>query len=541
MILLALACADPVVPAHPLADPGARLVRASLLVRGHRPSATELAEFRAAPYTLPDRIDAWMAEPTFGANVRDALNEWWRTRVTHRNLLPMLGPLEGVDRGAVATSLGEAPLIFAEQVVLEGRPFTDVLTTTGAWVDPHVAAVFGLEHDPAGPLWQAPNPGSRPVAGILSVDPLWFRHITGDANAQRSRAEFVYDRLLCDGLTDLPLPIGDLSPASNAVATEPACTGCHDVLDPAAANFFGWRRYALQNEVTQAYLNACADPTYCYPLAWYEPEDTTGWSEAGLPPPGFEHLPTKDLATFASAVATDPRFLACTARRLRGWLTQTDPLTLPSAVVDADVATLNAHGNRLDALWKSIVLEPAVTGTDAPGPLLVRPEALARSVEFFTGFRWHIDPNPQGCTLLGCSREVDVFNDDLWGQRTLAGGQDGWDVLDPVHAPTATRLLARERLAFKAADHLVTTDFALPAEERVLLTLVEPSTHGTAKVKEQIAHLHSRWLGLPFDPDSEEVAADVDLWVEVAGHASNTEAWRAVVAARLADPTVELF
>jgi hypothetical protein len=538
------ACDDPpqVVAPHPMADPLARLVRASMALRGTRPSLAEISAVDVDPDALPGLVEGWLSTEEFGATVRDLHAESWLMRMTVGIGLPAAGPLGWADRGALVDAMAEAPLLLAEHVVVDRRPYTDVVTSPDTWVDAHVSAALGLPFDPAGPTWQAVIPeDGRPSAGILSQDTLWLRHITGDANRQRARAEFIADRLLCDAFSTRDLPVADLTGAEDAVSVEPACTACHDDLDPLASVLFGFRRYILTHEIVDAYAADCPDPAYCYPLQMYVPEAVGTGSDWGMPAPGYWGTPLDGLADLGAAVAADPRFASCSARRARAWLHQVAPETLDDAVVEADADALVAGGWDLAALLADLVLAPDFTGTEAVGPLAVRPEARARQVEAQTGFQWRVDPSPEGCPTLGCKRDLALLTDASDGFRVLMGGIDALDIVETSLVPATSRALVVRRHAERAADYAVDADFALPAASRRLLQLVEPDSNGETTVRSQIAMLHLVLLGERVPLYGAALDADLALWANSFHRAGGRAAWRALIAAMLQDDRAVLY
>lgn len=525
-----------------MSDPLARLVRASMALRGTRPTLTEISAVEADADALDSLVDGWLVSPEFAATVRDLHAEMWLLRMTHRDRLPAAGPLDWADRGALAAALGESPLVLAEQVVVTRRPYTDVVLSDETWVDPHVATVLGLPWDTAGAAWQAVVPtDGRPAAGILSQDALWLRHITGDANRQRARAEFIADRLLCDPFSTKDLPVTNLSGAEDAVSVEPACTACHDDLDPLASTLFGFRRYVLSDEIHDAYVSGCPDPAFCYPIQMWIADAVGTGPDWGLPTPGFFGADLVDIGDLGRSVASDPRFATCTARRVRAWLHQVDPDSLPEDLVQADADELVAGSWDLAAHLADLVRAPDFLGEDAVGPLAVRPETMARHVEATTGYSWRVNPNPTGCPALGCSQDVELLTDARDGFRVLAGGIDGYDIVTTSLVPAPTRALVVRRHAERVADYVVTTDFDRPAETRRLLQLVEPTSNGERLVRTQLAMLHLVLLGERVQLVGPEVDVDLTLWAGAFRRSGGHAAWRAVVAAMLQDPRAVLY
>lgn len=522
-----------------LLPPADRAIRVSMAVRGVRPTVAELDRVRRDPAALDALVDAWIEDPRFEETVRDLHAEVLWLRTDTQPTLPPVGPLAGRTRGEVQSAIAEGPLQRIASVVTRGRPYRELLSTNETMVNEVLADVYGLPWDPAGPDWQVARwTDGRPAAGLLSENGLWLRHISSDTNHHRARAAAVLRVFLCDDLSgrDLGVLGIDLTAADavvDAVSTQPACTGCHDLLDPVAGLFWGYKRYILRSEVSDAYRAGCLDDDYCYPIGLYDPEREGQWHEAELPPTGLGGRSLVDLADLGAAIVADPAFGACTARRFAGYLWQVDP-------DDVDVAPLAVVFERANqdarALVKAIVLDPAFLAASAPRQV-VRPEQYARMLEDLTGFRWTADPDPPGCAdaFPTCWGTVDLLNDDLYGFRLLAGGIDGYAVRRPTHAPTPTQVLVFERAAVEAAGFVVARDLADPASAR-LLRLVGPDTVNEVAVRAQIAALHHRILGEVLAPYGGAIEDSVDLWTDALGrHGRPSAAWQLLVAALLVD------
>jgi hypothetical protein len=133
---------------------------------------------------------------------------------------------------------------------------------------------------------------------------------------------------------------------------------------------------------------------------------------------------------------------------------------------------------------------------------------------------------------------VDFATTDAFGLRTLMGGIDGWDVVDPEPRPLPTRELAIAWLAEEAAAFVVDRDaVAAPAERTLLMDGVVSSPD---LVRRQLAALHlavlGEWVG---DADLDVTFALWDGAYARSGDASH--AWKVVVAAMLQDDRVVTY
>ena len=163
---------------------------------------------------------------------------------------------------------------------------------------------------------------------------------------------------------------------------------------------------------------------------------------------------------------------------------------------------------------------------------LLTAEQLSSAVEALTGFRW-------------TNGGRHIFDSDTVGLRTLAGGADGLTVTRSTHSPTATMVLVGARLAEAAASHVVASDRARAPEQRALLSLIDfsetPSTRPDPMIA-QIQDLHLRFFGRRIAADSEEVAANLELWSALeALYGDPEEAWAGLISALLRDPDFVLY
>ena len=165
------ACSE--APAH---DPGAvyltpteHLVRASMALRGIRPSLEELRAVDRDADALPAIVDRYLASPAFGATIRELHNEALQLRIQQPNYtMPAAGPLWDRSYTEMAESLYAEPLRLIEDVVMSDQPYTRIVTAGYTMADDIVAAIWGLEH-PGGPAWvRTAYPDERGAAGILA-------------------------------------------------------------------------------------------------------------------------------------------------------------------------------------------------------------------------------------------------------------------------------------------------------------------------------------------------------------------------------------
>lgn len=118
-----------------------------------------------------------------------------------------------------------------EHVVLDGdRRLSSLLQSREAWVDPELAALYGVASPgPDGGWVQLPE-GER--AGLLTRAAFLAGHAHATENSWVHRGKVVRERLLCGELPPPP-PVADDSPINDdSRLTDPGCMGCHTLMDP---------------------------------------------------------------------------------------------------------------------------------------------------------------------------------------------------------------------------------------------------------------------------------------------------------------------
>ncbi|MEZ4238260.1 MAG: hypothetical protein R3F59_19340 [Myxococcota bacterium] len=581
-VLLLTAC-GPGSPSAPQdyqeLDPLAHAVRASMALRGVRPTIAELEQVRRDPQAIDALVDEWVQTPEFGEVAKDMYAEWLQVRADVIDPLPALGPLEGRTLDDMSFSLSEAPLELVRYVVDNDLPLTDLVTTDVTMADPVVAAAYGLPYDDSDTehVWQPSHwIDGRPNAGLITESEVWRRHESAGSNFNRLRANLVADVFLCsdfasrDIVVEGGITISDEFQVAQATRTQTECVNCHQALDPLATYFFGFKKQVKRTTVSKSYRANCSaaqvdDPfkpyapaDFCYPLEMYSTEDEDWWMYWDLPNPGYYGAPGTDLEDLGEHIAADPRFAQCAARRFYGWMTQSDPLQVPLPLAEDLQGVLEQSGFSAKALAKAVVLSDscravasapgAAPEVPAAGMQIVRPEQFARSVEALTGFAWRVDPDHEGCddgdtNGTDCWGAVDVMRSDRFGYRAMAGGIDGFAITRPIHQPTPPRELVWERFAEEAAAYVANNDLAEPDHAaRRLLTQVDADDTSRAAVAGQIASLYPALLGRFPAADDADVQDLADVWADkYARSADPAASWALVVAAMLIDPDAVFY
>ncbi len=512
-------------------SPDEHLVRISMALRGTRPSRSDLDAVRQDPGLIPGFVDAYMEGPGFGETIRDLHNDALLTSVDGQ--FPALAPLDDVQPFAISDSVMDTTLRLVERIVVEDRPYSEIVTADTWVVDDIAAAVYGI--DDGGSGWrEVPIPSGRPAAGILSDNAFFLRHESANSNFHRGRANAVSSALLCldyeDNNIELDegIDLTDADAVATALTTNPACIACHDTLDPLASHFFAIVGNPMSNQITE------------YPLPdLYIPQREDDWMDSTGRAPGFYGEESSDIGTLGALISTDPRFTACAARRFYAYFLRTDPGDVSSDTVDTLDAVFTESDLQAKALIRAIMLSDefriaAASSEDSAdevqGYLRARPFQLARTIEDLTGFRWELDVQllqpDAGAGVLDLVRSSSI------GFQVLGGSGDSFTVLGSIDTTNATTSLFVRQLAAEASSFVVEQD-AMADEPRLLSSGLVTEQEA---VRAQLVELFDRIHGEAVEPDSEDVSDALALFdAALAASGDPARAWKTTLTAMLRD------
>ena len=520
LLLLAACGGDPATapdtaaPGGPSAEDAAAVVltRASLDVRGVRPSLDELAAVRADPDSLDASIDAFLDDQRLRDRVVSLYGEVYNTVGDETQV-------EAAEVGlssdtAWARSVGEEPLRILAEVAATDQPWTTIVTADWTMVDDQLAQVWPVTAESGAGWRRAAYTDGRPPAGVLSTNGLWWATETSRNNADRARANQVSRVLLCrdyldaEVVFDREVDLSDPDVVRDAISNNPGCTSCHSSLDPLAAalgGFFVPRKSGLEE------------------FLYYHPEREDIWRTLTGAAPAYTGTPVDTVSELGAAIAGDPRFVDCAVEQAATLLLRRPPDL-------GDIDRLNGYREaflagdlKLRALWRAVLASPAYRSVEPDDPRvldrkLVSPDLLASQLEDLTGFRLTSD----GVDLL---RNADI------GLRALAGGGDGRFATGVTQDTTATLWMVQEQLAQGAAWHVV---HAAPDRLPDLDPAATP-----ADLDADLDRVHTRFLSRA--PTTDERAALAAHWQLVADRADPETAWTSVITVLLSDPALLVY
>lgn len=528
------AVADPTPDADPPADPAAdpvdhlgavgALARASLDLRGVRPTPEEIAAVEADPAAYDALVETYLQDERFPGRVRDLFAQIYQTRQDAYYVSAYDYGLD--DPAAFVAAVGEEPLRILSTIAAEDLPYSDIVTAEWTMADETLASAFPVQRE-EGEGWQrAVYTDGRPAAGILATNGFWWRYGTNDSNLNRGRANAISRVLLCNDYLSRPIEFDrnvnllDSDALDDALQSNPGCVACHATLDPLASYLFGFYYFVYYSK---------NDTTY------YHPEREQLWRTTNEVAPAYYGEPGYDLNDLGRQIAADSRLPECVTEQVYGLMLQRDPALEDTAALTRHREALLAGGLTLRSLFRSVMTDDEYRrgvgpdGTFAAKMLSV--EQLGTVLEDVTGFRFTHD----GYDLLGS---------DTHGVRTLAGGVDGVYATRPADQPTATSMLVLERVAQAAAWHVTEHDRDNPDAARLFtgIRFTESPQSDRDVMAAQIQALHLRLFGTRVAADGPEVEANLALWEELyAIEHDRTAAWAGLLSVLLRDPQLLVY
>ena len=535
---------DPDSPTVVHLSPTQHLSRASMALRGVRPSVEDLRAVDADPAALGTIVDRYLASPEFAETIKELHNETLLLRIEQATLtFPMTTVMPSATALDVNGSVFDESLRLIADIITTDQPYTKIVTADYTMANGIVATIWGLPHTGPAAAWErTPWTDGRGAAGILSIESLYHRWRSTGFNYNRGRANMISRGLLChdflhsDVDIDTSVDLADPDVVANAVVANPSCAGCHQTLDPVASYLFPFRG--------QININALTNGTDTYPVGGYVKNQEMRWQTTNKRPPLFFGVQATGLAGLGRAIAGDPRFARCSAQRFASYFTEVPQDQLSGAWVAELQSAFVESGFNAKQLAKAIVLSDEFRvshDTDAAiaeklvGTQKVRPDQLSRMIKDLTGFSWTTTTTAK---LRGMPYGTpDLLQSDMVGFRVLGGGIDSYFVTEPVHTMNATSSLVAKAAASAAAEFVVEHDATVPAAQRTLFTVAGVGATDPTQIRAQLAYLHARIYGELVAPDSAEVDDTYALFTDALATTNNNmrRAWKLTLVGMLAD------
>lgn len=506
------------------------LRRMSLDIRGVLPSQAE-RERVGADMNL---LNAVMNEMVHDARLEERLvslfAERWLTRIDvfeiefHDYFLPEEQEYE------FEKSVGEEPLRLMAHVVVEDRPWTEIVTANYTMANELLGDLWPIDYPDEGEGWQpSVYTDGRPGAGVLTTNGLWWRYVTDVSNKNRSRVAAINKLLLCNDILSRPVSFAGSSSlveegTESAINNLPYCVSCHASIEPIAGVFFGfwspmqytrieYERYHAERELMwQDYLDA--EP------AWF-----------GEPIEGLVDLGRK--------VADDSRFQRCGVEQMTSALWRRSIQMNDWPTIEALLEEFKANELRMKPLMVAIMQTSpyrAVSLAEDAHEDTVESEVTTRMMgpslfhQVITdtfGYQWTF----QGADQLDTDSS---FYEDRVGYRVLMGGVDGHSITTPPKMPSLTWSITVRRVAQAAGIHAATADLTTDDGPGVLIYVNESTEPTDTQFNNELIQLHERLYGST--PDAAWIESITELWIQMERASNPLTAWGGVLSTMIRDP-----
>jgi hypothetical protein len=347
---------DPATPGPHALGQYELATRLSYALWASTPDAALLAAAAAGQLSTDAQVKAqvtrMLADPRASALLDEFAGAWLDfSNVESHDADPTVFP---AFTPAVAHSMRLEARSFMRDFLSSTKPVADMFNAGFTYVDATLAKQYGLPTTPGalGPdgLWRADTTGSQRV-GLLTLGSILTTTSEPTRTSPVKRGDFIYERLLCGTIGQPPNNVAALQPAPGTMtvrqtleahAMNPACSGCHSIMDPLG---FGLENY----DAIGSYRTV--DGTL--------PVDATGTL-----PDGMMFTGARDLA---AALAQDPRFVPCMTQSLMTYsigrlMNQADDVNWANYVAHE---ALTANGS-LGSLVNSVILSAAFRTRQAP-------------------------------------------------------------------------------------------------------------------------------------------------------------------------------
>ena len=504
-------------------DPVAQLFRASLDLRGIRPSLEEIALVEEDPEMYQALVEGFIDDPRFGDRIVNLYTEVYLTRSDNYTVSASDYGLASDQQFVFARSVGDETLRVLSHIVQNDLPYTELVTADWTMANEVLAQAWPLDYPEGETGWKKVHyTDSRPSAGILASNSLWWRYMSTASNANRGKANAISKILLCNDYLsknvdfDRSVNLLDQDALNDALKTNPGCAACHNSLDPLASFLWGtyYRDYDSPSD-----------------LKYYHPEREDYWEDYGGIEPAYYGQPGVGLQDLGHYIAADPRFIECAVEQVFSLMTQRDPELQDAPKLSLWRNSFIESGLKMKVLFRHAAMDSEYRSTgmgDGPSSIrkMVTSDMLGSQVTDLTGFSFE-------------SGGVPVLETDSGGLRTLAGGIDGNNVTRKATEPMTTLVLVQERFSQAASSYVVAHDRDNPEQARLfhLIDFHETPKTGEAAMVAQIQSLHLRLFGHRIAADGPEVAANLELWDDLYEVSLTIEdAWAGLLTVLLRDP-----
>lgn len=530
--------------------------KASLSLAGRLPSEEELQAIDAdADAGVDALLNTLMSEEAFGARLIEGFNDVFLTdyyfageapeNIINRTHYPNLRWYDAIEDGDarnralrnVRYGLTREVLELIKHVVLQDKPFTEIITADYVMVNPFSAKSYGVDdkvtfvdtedHTEFVPVTLPATPNTKsdsemfPHSGILTSYIYLNRYPSTATNKNRHRARVFYEQFLGTDLLELAPRGGDPTTVAsypNAIRDADACANCHVVMDPVAGAFQNFNNNGQYGPLRDGWYTDTFTPgfegeamtvdDFKEPLRWLAARTIKNRQFAVTM---VGHAYKLMMGRAPLSMPKDPNedgFL----ERMRAYEVQREWLKVTAENFKQDNfnfknllrTIVKSKYYRVKALKSAPTPERAAQVHDVSTGRLLTPEQLQRKIVAVFGINWRYNGR-------------DAFRDGN-EFKYLYGGIDSNQVTERLSEPNGVMGGIQTLMANDLACTNTVKDFEVQVDQRRLFPHVEPtSVPGTDDdaIKRNIQHLYAHVLGQNLELSDKTIADTFDLFVSI--------------------------
>lgn len=527
------------------------LLRASMDLRGTRPTPAELDQVEQDAAAYDADIDQYLHSDAFLERVKDVYDD---------ALLVRREDDDDERRDETSALYGEALELIA-YIVKNDRPFSEI-GTADYTVANELFQQNGRMPYPMEPVtgseWQPTHYlDGRPHAGLLSTSAFYQVWDTNNTNVNRRRANRWSIVFHCYNFLDTPVDVtrnvdnNDPNAVLNAVTTREDCKACHQRLDPLASFLFPTDNAGFENNGPTDFFRG-------------NPER---WRRVNRRAPAVYGRPGMDLRDMGRLLTENEKFDQCQSKRAFRLLTGRWPQSSTELAATDAIAqqwgSADQHNFRaLVRRWMQSDAYKTQPKTDNASTVRrASPERLESLFADLTGFVWNRPPdndeddnNPE--SRPNRTAPVSLLTTEERGFKIILGGINGVTVSSRSQDLNASVAVLQRKLATLAAAYVMTNDLTAPDGSRKLLNGVTgtETPDDEAAIRAVIVQLARRLYGVRWSADGSDTSAVFQLFRALYDDRSQSgtgqnqvpgtqseRAWRGVLIAMLRSPRMLLY
>jgi len=514
--------------------------RASLYLKGEIPSRSKLDSLNNASDTqLRTEILALMQGDSFHNFIKDGANDRLHSRhlVNSNQGVEFFRKFYTGDKDKARLDMGEEPLELIAYIVENNRPYSEILTANYTMVSQHTDEVYKNGKTVSAGQWQtAQNKGHQlktedkfntdadgnmriqdyPHAGVLSTWAYNSQYPTTATNRNRARASWTMKHFLgfdIEKSAARVLDIADVADEGNPTLTNPACTSCHQTLDPIAGTF----KYFHERVGYKAYGMDSLDDGYrkAHPsVDWYQDMLPAGYRD------DVASQGEDPLQWMAKQLVADYRFATGAVKFWWPAVFGEEVLdeSAPRTQYDAQEKLINRLANDFrNHLNLKYLLADMMLSDQFRVEKKADPDQMDEMVSLHTGAR-HLLTGKQllNKTLSLTGHTWDESKPKLLNDYNLLyGGIDSITVMDRARDMSSLMYRVAERQALTLNCSIIRHDFDKSKGSRRLFIVVERDSLDESLILTQIVVLHERLYNREISATSVEAIETYQLFQQL--------------------------